>query len=876
MAAATPRPSATPIAADARKERGRHGPAKANVEADAEGRWVEPLRWAALVVFIAIPVFAHMMQSLAGRVVWTMAVASLPLFIVLVGYHRWRRICPLAFFAQIPVRLRRPGLKKASPWLEANYYYVTASIFFVSLWLRLVATNGDGHAITAFFVLISLAALIFGAFYTGKTWCNYICPVSFIEKIYTEPHGLRETRNSQCTKCTACKKFCPDINEENGYWKEIDSQPKRAAYFAFPGLVFGFYFYYYLQAGTWDYYFGGAWVDEPMLSHVAFLPGHDAMTAGFFFLPVVPRAVASLLTLAVCGAASYLLFTLLEKAVGNYLRRRDPETDEARVRHATFALAAFAAFTIFYTFAGAPSLYKYFPWVVPHVFFAVVVLTATYFLVRRLRRNQKTFAEETVARNIIKRWEWTDIQPPKDLREAFLIHTIRTRESTRGTEKVLEIYKDAVRETLANGFVTRKEVHLLENLRNQLQIKKADHEKVMASLAEEERALISDPSKQISAEKRLQLETYERALQSYLERALAGEGTVDDSLIINLRAEYRVTKDEHAAVLDNLLGGDKGMAARLVEEIRTIERAAQAIQVLELEPQPTHAFLIVLLQRRRARAIERLMRGLSFAPDDETGKQMRAALASPHQSQRESVIEQLQQAVPPSIAERLLTAYRETASIESSWLTLSDMLRARTQSLDPYIRAVALYALSERGVHDEKILERLSADEHDVVRETAQHLRERAGREGASVGSHPGLITVEKMIALRSAPIFSTLGPESLAELARASSEDEYAPGEALCVEGEFGDEVFILLRGEAQVFRLENDGQELLDVEKAGGFIGEMAVLDPAPRSATVLAATDGVRALRLNGSAFREALNNDPAIASSVIRRLAQRLRD
>lgn len=849
--------------------------AQTAAESDVE-RWVEPLKWAALVVFIAIPVFAHLMQSLAGRVVWTMAVAALPLFIVLVGYHRWRRICPLAFFAQIPVRLRRPGTKKASPWLEANYYYVSFTIFFVSLWFRLVATNGDGHAISAFFVLLSLAALIFGAFYTGKTWCNYVCPVSFIEKIYTEPHGLRETRNSQCTKCTACKKFCPDINEENGYWKEIDSQPKKFAYFTFPGLVFGFYFYYYLQSGTWAYYFGGAWVDEPMLSHHAFLPGHDAVTAGFFFLPAVPRAIASILTLFLCGLISYLLFSLLERLVGKYLRRRDAEVDEGRIRHVTFALAAFAAFTIFYTFAGAPSLYKYFPWVVPHIFFSVVVLTATYFLMRRLRRNQKTFAEETVARNIIKRWEWTDIQPPKDLREAFLIHTIRTRESTRGTEKVLEIYKDAVRETLANGFVTRKEVNLLENMRNQLQIKKADHEKVMASLAEEERALISDPSKQISAEKRLQLETYERALQSYLERALAGEGTVDDSLIINLRAEYRVTKDEHAAVLDNLLGGDKGMAARLVEEIRIIERAAQALQVLELEHNPTHDFLIVLLQRRRARAIGRLLRGLSFTPDDETGRAMREALSSPDQAQRQSVVEQLQQVVPPSIAERLLTAYRETASLESSWMTLSDMLRARTLSLDPYIRALALYALSERGALDEQTLERLITDEHDVVRETAQHLKERAGGGADEVGSHPGLITVEKMIALRSAPIFSSLGPESLNELARASTEGEYAPGQSLCVEGEFGDEVFILLRGEVQIFRRENDQQELLDVEKAGGFIGEMAVLDPAPRSATVIAGEGGVRALRLGGDAFRQALNNDPAIASSVIRRLAQRLRD
>lgn len=876
MAVAAPKLPVTPTAPPT-KARAGHASARAAAEDGAEW-WIEPLRWAALVVFIAIPLFAHLMQSLAGRVVWTMAVAAIPLFIVLVGYHRWRRICPLAFFAQIPVRLRRPGTKKASAWTESNYYYISFSIFLVSLWLRLIATNGDGHAISAFFVLISLAALIFGAFYTGKTWCNYICPVSFIEKIYTEPHGLRETPNSQCAKCTACKKFCPDINEENGYWKEIESRPKKFAYFAFPGLVFGFYFYYYLQSGTWDYYFGGSWLNEPMLSHIAFMPGMDAHSAGFFFWPTVPRAVASMLTLLLCGLASYLLFSLLEKLVGNFLRRRDPETDAARVRHVTFAIAGFAAFTIFYTFAGAPSLYKYFPWVVPHIFFTVVVLTATYFLARRLRRSQKTFAEETLARNVIKRWEWTDIQPPKDLHEAFLIHTIRTRESTRGSEKVLEIYKDAVRETLVNGFVTRKEVNLLENMRNQLQIKQADHEKIMASLAEEERALISDPSKQISAEKRLQLETYERALENYLERAL-GEGAVDDSLILNLRAEYRVTKEEHAAVLDKLLGGDKGMAARLVEEIRTIERAAQAISVLELEHKPTHEFLIVLLQRRRARAIGRLMRGLSFTPDDEAGRQMRDALLSSEPAQRESVIEQLQQSVPPSIAERLLAAYRETASIESSWPTLSEMLRARTLSVDPYIRALALYALGERGAVDEQTLTRLIADEHEVVRETAQHLKERKERAkpaGHEVGSRVGLITVEKMIALRSAPIFASLGPESLAELARASTEGEYAAGQTLCVEGEFGDEVFILLHGEVQIFREEDGQQELLDTEKAGGFIGEMAVLDPAPRSATVVAAEGGARALRLNGNAFREALNRDPAIASSVIRRLAQRLRD
>jgi hypothetical protein len=841
-------------------------------EADVEW-WVEPIRWVALIVFIAVPLFAHMemMEAVSGRVVWTVVVAALPLFIVLVGYHRWRRICPLAFFAQIPVRLKRPGILKASPWLEANYYYVSFTVFFFSLWMRLIATNGDGHAISAFFVMISFAALIFGAFYTGKTWCNYICPLSFIEKIYTEPHGLRETKNSQCTKCTACKKSCPDINEENGYWKEIESRPKRFVYFAFPGLVFGFYFYYYLQAGNWSYYFDGLWTKQSMVMHWAFLPGRSLETAGFFFWPWAPRALASILTLGACALLSYVLFAALERPISAWLKRRDPETDAVRVRHVMFTLAAFTAFVTFYTFAGAPTLWRA-PWAVPHLFLIIVLLTATLYLARRLRRRQTTFAEETLARNVIKRWEWTD-QPPRDLHEAFLLHSIRTRESAKGAAQVLEGYKDAVREALANGFVTREEVQMLESLRNQLQIKKADHDKIMAALADEERAMFADPTKQISAEKRLQLETYRHALENYLDRVLVAEGTYDDSFIVQLRSEYRVTREEHAAVLDDLLGGERGLASRLAEQAAVIESAAQTIQALELQPSPSHDFLRELLVRKRARAIDNLVRGLSFTLGDETGHAVRQGLSSSEGTERESVLEKLNSVVSPAIAERLGKAFRETALVESSWPTLTEILHARLTSTDLYVRAVALYALGERGAASPELLNRLSADEHELVRETALHLKERGGQDAS--GAHARLITIEKMIALRSAPIFSRIAPEGLAELASASLEDEYKPGETLCVEGEPGNEVFILLAGEVRILKREGTGERFIGAEKAGGFIGEMAVLDPAPRSATLVAGDAGTRALRLNGDAFRAALNRDPTIASSVMRTLAQRLR-
>jgi CRP-like cAMP-binding protein len=94
-------------------------------------------------------------------------------------------------------------------------------------------------------------------------------------------------------------------------------------------------------------------------------------------------------------------------------------------------------------------------------------------------------------------------------------------------------------------------------------------------------------------------------------------------------------------------------------------------------------------------------------------------------------------------------------------------------------------------------------------------------------------------------------------------------------MEGEAGNEVFILLQGEATILRSDGAAGKVINTEKAGGLIGEMAILAPAPRSATVRAGANGTRVLRLDGNAFREALNVHPAIASEVIRTLADRLR-
>ncbi|MFN2416237.1 MAG: cyclic nucleotide-binding domain-containing protein, partial [Pyrinomonadaceae bacterium] len=597
------------------------------------------------------------------------------------------------------------------------------------------------------------------------------------------------------------------------------------------------------------------------------LPGVEGATAGLFFYPAVPRALASLVTLALCGLISFAFFLVAERAVGVWLRDRGGEADDEQRRHVTLTLAAFTAFLLFYTFAGAPTLWKL-PWAVPHLFLILVVLTATVFLLRRLGRTRKGFTEETLARNIIKRWEWGDRPAPQDLREAFLVHTIRTGEGSKAAARAPEIYREAVEEAISDGLVSREEVHRLERLRRQLDIKKADHDKVMAALASDARALLGDPTRHLSAEKCLQLRSYERALEEYVGRASAEEDLSDGAFVSRLRGEYRVTKEEHEAVLDRLAGGRRVLSARLAEELHVLERAAAAVGALGREPSPVNNFLSYLLRRRRATAVERLLNVLGLAAEEENVAGASRKLLEGDRLGRQSAVEELSRAAAPAVADYLKGVYLTAADYADA--SLEALLLTYASSVDPYVRATAALMLSGRGALDAATLERLAGDEYPVVREVV-----------ASVGGAPArydageLSTIEKMVTLHSVPLFSTLAPQELEELALVCRSETYPAGAVICEEGERGDDVFVILEGGVRVMRGRGDSASLASVERAGSVIGEMAVLHPAPRAATVIADDGGARTLRVVGAAFLDALNADPSIAPDLLKVMARRLR-
>lgn len=132
------------------------------------------------------------------------------------------------------------------------------------------------------------------------------------------------------------------------------------------------------------------------------------------------------------------------------------------------------------------------------------------------------------------------------------------------------------------------------------------------------------------------------------------------------------------------------------------------------------------------------------------------------------------------------------------------------------------------------------------------------------------LLTVERVVHLRHVPLFSATPDHVLAGLATALDEVEFAAGKVLMKAGDVEDWLFVVIEGEVDVVR--PDRRVRLG---PGSVVGELAVLDPRPRTATVTALTR-VSAFRLSKPAFDEAVRTRPEVALGVISELVGRLRE
>lgn len=128
---------------------------------------------------------------------------------------------------------------------------------------------------------------------------------------------------------------------------------------------------------------------------------------------------------------------------------------------------------------------------------------------------------------------------------------------------------------------------------------------------------------------------------------------------------------------------------------------------------------------------------------------------------------------------------------------------------------------------------------------------------------------------LRSIPLFARIGDGDLEQIASHLIERRYPRNTTIVEEGLAGDYMYIIREGRVKVTKLSDDGREkILEFLEAGSFVGEMALLERAPRSASVKTLAP-VRLLALSRSDFLNLLRRSPDLALSVIEELCHRLR-
>ena len=133
---------------------------------------------------------------------------------------------------------------------------------------------------------------------------------------------------------------------------------------------------------------------------------------------------------------------------------------------------------------------------------------------------------------------------------------------------------------------------------------------------------------------------------------------------------------------------------------------------------------------------------------------------------------------------------------------------------------------------------------------------------------------MKELIALKRVPLFSTLTLEQLASIDRLMVTRTYLKGEPIFTRGDVGSELFVVLEGEIRV-HLDHEGREVTLARIGPSMVlGEMAVFDEQPRSASAQASADTtVRVLRRDK--LRAVVSEHPEVLLDFIKNLSQRIR-
>lgn len=124
---------------------------------------------------------------------------------------------------------------------------------------------------------------------------------------------------------------------------------------------------------------------------------------------------------------------------------------------------------------------------------------------------------------------------------------------------------------------------------------------------------------------------------------------------------------------------------------------------------------------------------------------------------------------------------------------------------------------------------------------------------------------------LATVPLFATISWRHLRSIARIAALSSFEAGDRLVEEGTTGTLFGVVVDGTLRVMRRGRTVSRM----GPGDFFGEVAVLDPGPRTASLIAQTSG-RCLKIRGRDMARLLSAEPGVGAEIARVLARRLRE
>ena len=225
--------------------------------------------------------------------------------------------------------------------------------------------------------------------------------------------------------------------------------------------------------------------------------------------------------------------------------------------------------------------------------------------------------------------------------------------------------------------------------------------------------------------------------------------------------------------------------------------------------------------------------------------QIERNLVNPSKHLRANALELLEINLPSSIGRRCRQFFDSLVTQETPVSNrLSPETRRKLLQNDRWLKTITLYYTKHFEKKQEEV--DMNANERSLL----------------------DLITTTSF--LKGVKLFREVPSEYLIKLADLSETKEYYEGETLVKEGDPGDALFLIEKGEVSVRKGTNEITKM----GSGECIGEMALLDGEPRSATCVVIEDSV-ILKINESDFSMIIESQPQIGKALLSTLARRLR-